>query len=275
MFTRVALFMTQSSLVLIMGLQGCKKNVEQNALTQENVRETWLISGRIAHDDFAHGEILALSTQGNQFLAPVREDKSFAFNLPANETFLVYFLPETISDSLDKDVSSSNHLNKALLTFEEDSEIGMRDTLRLPSATATGALDLGNIEIRGEYAYPSTSPANRLDFDHDGIPDSFDHDDENDGIRDVSQKTTPDPIIICHHHEALRVELQLLLSHIEHQDKIGLCEKKHDELKTTGKKSVPQESTFHDISSLVPVQIHEPLIIEEDPHFRARDSAQQ
>lgn len=280
MYTKVALFLAKTAIVLVMGLQGCKKNVEQKTLSQENVRESWLLSGRITHEDFAHGEIIALSTQGDQFLAPIREDNSFAFNLPANKTFLIYFLSETaLSDSIEKETISNNPLNKALLTFEEDAETGMRDTLRLPSATAIGALDLGTIEIRGEFAYPSTSPASKLDYDHDGIPDSFDFDDENDGLRDVSQKTRHEPILLCHHEEhTLSTEYPLLLSHLEHHDKIGTCEKKYDDNKAIiGENSSAshEENKASSTSSPAPVQIHEPLIIEEDPHYRPTDGSTQ
>ena len=59
-----------------------------------------------------------------------------------------------------------------------------------------------------------------------GIPDSQDHDDENDGLPDASQNSDGERITICHEQQkTMAVSLTELLSHLNHLDLIGDCER--------------------------------------------------
>ncbi len=249
-------------LMALLGLGGCKKNTNTEAFRAGELEEEWLVSGRLVNDDFGRGKILAFNKQGERFENSLGPDNSFTLGLPGNETFAVYFFPHG--------KSTTEASSPALLTFEGDTEIGMRDTLRLPEPTPTGALDLGIVAIKGDYAYPATNPSTKLDFDRDGIPDSQDHDDENDGLPDASQNAQAERISICHEKQSIDVSLPTLLSHLNHHDEIGPCDSLADNSSVapsvdamTRKNGLPNSWKAPSDDTVV----EEALISEEEPDF--------
>lgn len=209
-----------SLLLLFCGLTACKKDHKDES--EVAAKNDWLISGRFASDEYE--QILALSTTGERYESSIREDNSFTLTLPATESFAVYFLP-LLNSKKDASATIIDKSDATLLSFNGDSETGMTDILRLPKNSSYKTLDLGTITIKGEYAYPSTNPANKLDFDNDGIPDLQDHDDDNDGNKDTAKNVLSERISVCHEQEkTMAIAFLELLMHLEHDDTMGACD---------------------------------------------------
>ncbi len=218
-------------LLISCGLLACKKDQEKEPIVEENA--DWLLSGRLIREASKQGQILALSTTGERYQTIIREDNSFTLMLPADESFAVYFLPSLPFAGTAEKENNFDTSQTALLSFHGDSETGVTDILRLPKNSSYKSLDLGTIAIKGEYAYPSTNPANKLDFDNDGIPDLQDHDDDNDGHTDTQNNVLMERISVCHEHEkTISIALSQLLSHLEHEDSIGDCEQEQLDIGT-------------------------------------------
>jgi hypothetical protein len=208
--------------------------------------DEWLVSGRIAQQGYASGEVVALGMDGTRYRSKIGQDDSFALQLPHNSTYAVYFLPqlniekddvvsgsEFISGARSSKVNSSD---EALLYFEDSPE-GLRDTLRLPKIILDQSLSLGEIDIKKDgddlRAFPTNNPAIFLDYDADGINDFADLDDQNDGLSDQAQSNELDRVDICHYTDddsssTQSIPLSHLFDHISHGDSIGPCQHKKE-----------------------------------------------
>lgn len=200
--------------------------------------DDWLVFGAVSTQGFAGGEVVAIGMDGSRYRSTIADDQSFGIELPANSTFAVYFVTPKAQGN-QPGVAASEFVNAAigprmaktqvaLLTFEESAEIGLRNTLRLPKVMGKNELDLGEIDIKNQAAYPTINPATVLDFDNDGLNDFSDTDDQNDGLLDKMQKDMIERVQICHTGSknggvSENVPLSGLFEHMEHGDTMGPC----------------------------------------------------
>ena len=199
--------------------------------------DSWLVTGQISNDGYGGGEVLALALDGMRYRSRVDQNQAFAIQLPGNSSYALYFLgapdleSEVSSGSDDIAAVAKTHqrLNKeALLYFEESPDIGIRNTLRLPKVLFNSVISLGQVDIKGDQAFPTINPSLNLDFDNDGINDFADLDDQNDGLSDLPQKQSTERIEICHFNEkdqgkTIAVSLSDLYTHVEDGDILGPC----------------------------------------------------
>lgn len=220
---------------------GDHKNSDHETKNHVN-KDAWLVTGKLTSSEFSNGEVVALSMDGMRYSTKITSEDNFGIELPGNSTYAIYFLPErnfgkgnalSASEFLDSAVgaTTNNHLNQALLYFE-DSPNNLRDTLRLPKVILDHTLSLGEIDVKhdhdGSKAFPTTNPANRLDFDADGIADWADVDDQNDGRSDAEQRSELERVNICHFTNkdegtTQSIPLSHLFNHITHGDVVGDC----------------------------------------------------
>ncbi len=274
------------SLVYVVVAGNCGSPKEEPLAKKTPSRpDEWLVSGRVAQQGYAAGEVVALAMDGTRYRSKIGQDDSFALQLPHNSTYAVYFLPQL---NIEKDdvVSGSEFINgaraskvnssdKALLYFE-DSPGGLRDTLRLPKIIWDQSLSLGEIDIKKDgdnlRAFPTHNPALFLDYDSDGINDFADLNDQNNGLSDQAQSNELDRVNICHYTDddsssTQSIPLSHLFDHISHGDNIGPCQHKkespRDEDFNTSP-AAPGPSTERPTPAPVPSPlINSPVLIEE------------
>lgn len=196
--------------------------------------DDWSVSGKITAKSFANGEVIAIGMDGNRYYSHINGDAKFIINLPANVIYALYFIPsfkpkETAHDFIHYSTIDSymDSHHEALLCFEESKDIGISKTLRLPKIITNSYLDLGEIDIKENYAFPTKNPALALDFDNDGINDFNDLDDQNDGLSDKQQKILLERVDICHlgddGSKTENISLEALYDHMKHGDGFGAC----------------------------------------------------
>lgn len=209
-----------------------------------NFKSEWLVTGIVANAGYAYGEVLALGLDGTRFHSPIDDRQRFGIELPDNATYAIYFFPSpgvppdtknSGSDNIDViDVGGGRKEVRqpgALLSFDESGDIGLRNSLRLPKVIDTRRLFLGEVDIKGNAAFPTRNPASQLDFDGDGLVDDLDNDDQNDGLVDITQMLKQEQIEICHvtsenSGKTHTVPLSVALPHLLHGDGVGPCRKK-------------------------------------------------
>lgn len=219
------------TILYVVALTSCGSEDERPDRTRQKLsRDNWLISGQVANAGFLGGEVLALSLDGMRYRTRIDDDQAFAIQLPGNASYALYFLEGTDSHGDDAVGAVSAHKagSEAILNFEESPDVGIRDTLRLPKVLLHNTLNLGQIDIKGGQAFPSTNPALSLDFDNDGINDFADRDDHNDGLSDLDQQRETERIQICHFDDdnrgkTVQVALADLFNHVEDGDSLGPC----------------------------------------------------
>lgn len=294
------------SLLGLMVATGCGSPTASELGGPSPVNEdAWRISGRLTSSDYSNGEIVALGMDGTRYRTAIAEDNSFGIELPGNSTYAVYFLPQS---GIGKDdvVSASEFINGAVgtdtnqdhwavLNFEDSAEIGLRDTLRLPSAIFNHTLDFGEVDIKGNKAFPTINPASRLDFDGDGINDSADLDDQNDGLHDADQRLESERVDICHFTSSGKgsthnISFSELFSHLNRGDIVGQCKntqrpssKNDDEdnaakapeapIPTANLPAAPEAKTNQPIGR--DPLVNTPVVVEETPDEEAdKDKAE-
>ncbi len=227
-----------TTILSVVSLSGCgPAELPERNYYRGRSFDNWLVSGQIANGGYDGGEVLALGIDGLRYRSRIAEDQTFAIQLPGNSTYAVYFLnQQDVADSKSLEGSinaalASTHKksgNEALLNFEESADIGMRETLRLPKVVLKNVLQLGQIDIKGDRAFPTINPSLSLDFDYDGLSDFSDQDDQNDGLFDRDQLNENDRIEICHFNgndpgKSIAIPLSSLLEHVEDGDSLGPC----------------------------------------------------
>jgi hypothetical protein len=199
-------------------------------------KDDWAVFGKITKGGYANGQIVAIGMDGNSYVSGIAQNQSFQIELPGNATYAIYFIPasnyqeQEASEFVNSVVGTTNTSEApALLCFEESKEIGIRNTLRLPQIISNAYLDLGEIDVKQNHAFPTKNPALALDFDNDGINDFTDLDDQNDGLSDKQQKDLLERVDICHLNpegsKTENVPLEALYGHIKHGDNFGPCVK--------------------------------------------------
>ena len=218
---------------------GCgSPGVQDETQTATPNHDEWQIFGRIATPGYQKGELIAVGMDGSRYRTEIEGNSTFGMELPGNSSYAVYFFPssglkkpniiaasEVANGALGPDLGQDGW---ALLHFEDSPEFGMRDTLRLPKVIVDHQLNFGEIDIKGNHAFPTINPAGTLDFDGDGIADSIDPDDQNDGLNDSDQKLELERVEICHYTSNERgaqelIPLSLLFTHLNHGDTVGSC----------------------------------------------------
>lgn len=226
-----------SFLGLITSVSACGPRSLDISAPPISKKDEWLISGSLTDPHFANGELIALSLDGTRYRTKIGTDRSFGIELPGSNTYAVYFVPPVIEKKPDP-FSVSDFIKgnpetaaglEALLSYEDSQEI--RDTLRLPAVIFDHTLSLGEIDIKDSYAFPTSNPANTLDFDSDGLNDYADPDDQNDGLNDREQRLQTERIEVCHYSKgkgALQsIPLPDLLHHLNHGDNLGQCKSRY------------------------------------------------
>lgn len=184
-----------------------------------SISDRWIISGRIGDPAMKNSHLQAISLNGAKYRSQTDENNNFAIELPGQNTYVIYFI--------DERADSSNR--PPALTFEDGTSFGLSKTLRLPFCYNHSVLDLGQVDINGEDAYPSHNPSSSLDFDQDGLNDYSDRDDQNDRLNDALEKDALERITICHfdqdHKKGLALPIQLfqVYEHLQHGDHVGSC----------------------------------------------------
>jgi len=179
-----------------------------------NPQTSWILAGRLLKQSNAK-EIIAIGVDGTLYRTEPNEQGYFGLELPGNNTYAIHFITPIV----------------AILKYEDSKNIGMRDTLRLPPTTNHGSwLNLGQIDIKEEDAFPTINPAIYLDFDKDGQSDFTDIDDQNDGLDDRYQRAETEQVIVCHYEDddqnvgrSTKIFLSSLYIHLKHGDQMGIC----------------------------------------------------
>jgi|HubBroStandDraft_4_1064222.scaffolds.fasta_scaffold312717_2 hypothetical protein len=188
------------------------------------LRDEWLVKGYLVSEAMVNGQILALALDGTRYRTGVDNEMRFGLELPGNATYALYFvMPDYSVGKTDP--------NFAVLSFENGPDMGESQTLRLPAIVLDAELNLGLVDIKGNYAYPANNPAYLVDFDHDGIPDIADRDDQNDGLSDKKQKAALEEIAICKPTadklgQEKNIEFANILPHLAKGARFGRCPKR-------------------------------------------------
>lgn len=183
-------------------------------------KNEWVISGKVMNESFASGKVMAIGLDGTRFSSNIGKDSSFVIGLPGNSTLALYFIPAQAQEGKNSTAS--------MLNFEESPDVGVSNSLRLPHVIFDHNLSLGEVDIKNDQAFPTLNPAASLDFDTDGIPDSLDRDDQNDGLNDLEQKRVLERVNLCHltsssSGETKTIPLADMFTHIDHGDVVGPC----------------------------------------------------
>lgn len=205
---------------------GCGK-MPARAPLNVPMHDEWLIKGRLSNSSFHKGEVVALGMNGTRYRTRIKENSTFGLSLPGSAVYALYFI---LPYENSKNENSSNAPAYAVLTYE-NGVLGESETIRLPETNLFPMLDLGIVDIKGHHAYPAHNPSNMLDFDHDGIFDILDLDDQNDGIDDKKQRENWERVTICYYGfsqagQEKIVHLSELLPYLDQGAIIGSCRKR-------------------------------------------------
>lgn len=233
---QLRIFVLFSTLFLLTACEETKYTVMDPSKTV--YKSEWAVSGTVANAGYSHGEVIALGIDGTRYRSQIDERNRFSIELPGNATYAFYFFGtpamennSLLSNSEVMDTAVGASLPRgpaALLHFEESPEVGIRDSLRLPKVLDNRRLNLGEIDIKGNKAFPTSNPASRLDFDGDGINDFADRDDQNDGLPDAEQRKETEHVDVCHVSakdggKEISVPLNQALPHLLHGDGSPPC----------------------------------------------------
>jgi|GEM_PF-4976160 len=277
------LFYTIASLSLLTMATGCGQPEPVITTDGQYQDEPWRISGRLATPGYSNGEMVAVGLDGVHYRTEIASDSSFGIELPGNSSYAVYFFASSGLDRsnviANSEIASGavgpdlNQENWALLHFEDSPEFGLRNTLRLPWASANYFLDFGDVAVQGNHAFPTINPSDSLDYDGDGLPDAVDSDDQNDGRNDSEQKNELEIIEICHFTAnnvgtTHLIPLASLFQHMSHGDTVGACSPANripplEQPSPTGRRPMPERPAPE--GSKADPMVNPAVVIEETP----------
>jgi hypothetical protein len=187
----------------------------------------WSLEGTVSHKEYVNGEVVAFRSDGASYSSRLVGPK-FVIDLPESDNYALYFVK---NNSVKSALGNANGgtLEHATFVFEGDEhDRKLQNLLRLPQNSNQDQIDLGEITIKREAAYPANNPAETFDFDGDNIVDYRDLDDNSDNVLDSLEKENPVPIDICHttgpSNVALSIPLVNIMRHKAHGDYVGPCQ---------------------------------------------------
>lgn len=226
-------------------------------------KNEWIVTGKVTDKNFANGRVMAIGMDGTRFLSKINKDNTFGIELPGNNTLALYFLSA-------QEAQNPGVRNASMLTFEESSDVGMTESLRLPDVMFDRNLSLGEIDIKGDKAFCTVNPASTLDFDMDGVVDGKDTDDQNDGLNDLDQRKSLEHVNICHFTsessgETKTVPISQIFTHVDHGDTIGPCRYLTPRPGNTENAPMPPKAPVPAVIPGPAPQVNPKVTIEETP----------